>query len=85
MLFPNKIYTLEFQGENMIGGQSHIVVTVAASDKETAQDWVKKKTGVDVEPVCLMNAVYPTIYVQNGSVPEQVQAKILSLNTVHWD
>lgn len=83
MNYPNKIFVSEYKGSNPFGGQSHFSVVVAASDINTAKQHVKEKIGIDVDPVWLMNAVYPTIYVSNGSVPKPVQAKILSNDTFH--
>ena len=80
---PNKIYTLEYKGDNLFKGKSHYVVIVAASSIEVAKSYVKDKVGIDVEPTWLMNAVYPTIYVSDGSVPNDIQAKILYNGTFH--
>ena len=74
---PNKIYTLEYKGENQFKGTSHFVVVVAASSIEVAKVYVKDKIGIDVEPTWLMSAVYPTIYMSDGSIPRKIQAKIL--------
>lgn len=74
---PNHIYVCEYKGKNDFGGKSHFVITVAASDSDTAKDYVKEKIGFDCIPIWLMNAEYPTIYTSNGSVPEKIQAKIL--------
>ena len=83
MEYPNKIYVCEFKGSNNFSGESHFVIVIAASDIDTAKQYVKEKIGFDSEPIWLMGAVYPTIYVQNGSKPERVQAKILSNNNFH--
>ena len=80
----NKIYTLEFKGENMIFGTSHFVIVVAASSPAVAQKHVKDKIGIDVQPTWLMNATYSTIYVSDGSIPEPIQAKILYNGNCHF-
>ena len=85
MNYPNKIFNLRFKGENRFGGQSHFVITIAASSKEVAKEYVKEKIGFEAEPICLMNAVYPTIYIQNGTTPKPIQVKILSNNNSHWN
>lgn len=77
MEYPNKIYHFEYKGENSFGNICHFSVAVAASDAEVAKAYVKEKIGLSVEPVWLMDAVYPTIYSQTGNVPEKIQAKIL--------
>ena len=83
MEYPNKIYVSDYKGPNSFGGQCHFSVVVAASDINTVKQHVKEKIGIDVDPIWLMNAVYPTIYVSNGSVPKSVQAKILANNSFH--
>jgi hypothetical protein len=76
--YPNKIYVIEWQGENLWGGQSHFCITVAGSDEETVKKCIKEQIGIkDANPVWLMNAVYPTIWTENGSIPEPVQFKVL--------
>ena len=84
-LYPNKIYTLEYEGVNGLFNKSHFVVLVAASSIEVAKMYTKEMIGIDVEPSWIMNAVYPTIYVSNGSVPKTIQAKILSNCTSHTE
>jgi len=66
-----------------VTGKSHFVIVVAASSIEIARNHVKEKIGIDVEPTWLMGAVYPTIYVSNGSVPQYIQAKILYNGNMH--
>jgi len=83
MLYPNKIFTLEYTGENSIIGRTHLVIVIAASSIELAKAYVKARIGVDTEATWLQNAVYPTIYVQNGSVPHEIQAKVLSNCSFH--
>lgn len=73
---PNKIFVVEYTGSSMIGNTYRQVV-IAASNKQVAQKHVKNIIGIDVEPIWLMNATYPTIYVGDGSVPKEIQAKIL--------
>lgn len=79
----NKIYTIEYKGESMIGTSFFVVVVVAASG-DIAREYVKNKIGIDAEPTCLVNATYPTIYVRDGSVPERIQAKILYNGNCHY-
>jgi len=83
MVLPNKIYVCEYKGPNDFDGQSHFVIVVAASDMQTARDFVKETIGIDEYPVWLMNAGYPTIYNSNGSKPLDRQAKILSNCNFH--
>ncbi len=83
MNYPNKIYVSEYKGENEFGGNSHFVITLVASDNETARKYVKDTIGFDAEPIWLMNAVFPTLYTSNGERPLPVQAKILSNNNFH--
>lgn len=80
---PNKIYVSEYTGDNPLGGKSHFVIVTAASDSDTAQKYVKEKIGFDAAPIWLMSVTYPTIYASNGSVPENIQAKILSNSSYH--
>jgi len=77
MEYPNKIYVSEYTGKNTFDRMSHFVVVTAASSSDVAKAYVKEKLGLDVEPVRLMNAVHHTILVRDGSVPEEVQARIL--------
>lgn len=77
MDYSNKIYTLEYKGKNQFKGTSHFVIVVAASSIEVAKKYVKIMIGIDVEPIWLMSAGYPTIYMSDGSVPRKIQAKIL--------
>jgi hypothetical protein len=83
MNYPNKIYLSEYKGDSDMGYKSHFVIVTAASDSETARDYVKKLIGFDTQPIWLMNAVYPTIYISDGSKPEPVQVRILSNNNYH--
>ena len=80
----NKIYIIEYKGKNKLGGFSHFVITVAASDSKTAKRYVEEKIGItNVEPVWLMNSSYPTIYISDGSKPKEIQAKILYNGSFH--
>ena len=83
MEYSNKIYTLEYLGQNSMQGMSHFVIVVAASSIELAKHYTKGIIGIDVDPICLISAMYPTIYVQDGSVPEKIQAKILYNGSYH--
>lgn len=79
----NKIFAIEYKGENPFGGISHFVIVVASSSREIARQYVKEKIGIDAEPIWLMNATYPTIYTSDGSVPANVQATILYNGSSH--
>ena len=83
MDYPNKIFTLEFKGDNPLGGQSHFAIVVAASDKTTAEEHVHSLIGFKASATWLMGAVYPTIYTSNGERPEKVQVKILTNLNFH--
>lgn len=83
MHYPNKIYVIEYKGDNDYNGKSHFSIVVAASDSQTAREYVKEKIGIDDEPTWLMNAVYPTIYTSNGNQQLNIQAKILSNHNFH--
>lgn len=78
MNYPNRIYTFEYSGQTGWGDECHKVVVVAASDMAVARTHVKDQIGIDVSPTWLMGAVFPKIYVSDGSVPKKVQVKILS-------
>lgn len=80
--YPNKIYTLT-EKVDRDGVKSHFAIVVAASDKATARQFVKDTIGIDVEPIWLMNACYPTIWVSDGSEPAKIQAKLLSNMRMH--
>ena len=69
MEYPNKIYVSEYKGLDSFGYKSHFVIVVVASDKTVAKEYIKEKIGIDVEPVWLMGAVHPTLYIQDGSKP----------------
>jgi hypothetical protein len=84
MDYPNKIYVSEYNGENGMFGNVHFVIVVAASSLEVAKSHVKEKIGIDIEPTWLMNGVHPTIYVSNGSVSQEIQAKILFNGNAHY-
>ena len=73
----NKIYVLEFTGDNQFGGTSHFVIVVAASSSIVARTYVKEKIGIDVDPVLLPNSTYSTIYDRTGKQPLEIQFKIL--------
>jgi predicted mannosyl-3-phosphoglycerate phosphatase (HAD superfamily) len=79
----NNIYVTEYKGENQFKGKSHFVIVIAASNSEIAKTYIKEKIGIDVEPTWLMNASYPTIYIQDGSKPADIQAKILYNGNFH--
>lgn len=80
----NKIFVLECTRDNFdLSIKVHQLVVVAACNIDVAREYVKEKIGIDVEPVWLMNATYPIIYVRDGSVPEKVQAKILYNGSSH--
>ena len=83
--YPNKIYTLEYKGKNRFNGKSHFVIVVAASSISVAKSHVKEIIGFDAEPTWLMNAGYPTMWSQTGSVPLDIQAKILYNGSFHTD
>lgn len=76
---PNKIFILS--GERKLKNFDitfHYVIIIAADSKETAQEYLEETKGTNlVEPVWLMGASYQTIWTQDGSKPEPVQAKIL--------
>lgn len=74
--YPNKIYVLEYTGDEFLGKAFRVVV-VAASSVEVAKDYVKKRVGIDSEPTWLMNGAYPTIWTSDGEKPHPIQAKIL--------
>lgn len=78
MNYPNKIFTLEYSGDSPIEGTAHLVIVIAASSSEVAKQYVKDRIGIEVEPMRLQNAVYPTIYDQTGRLTLPVQVKILS-------
>jgi hypothetical protein len=81
----NNVYVMEYEGPNCFGGHSHYVVIVAAKSKEVAQEYVKDKIGLHTSAVWLMSAGYPTIWIRNGSIPQNPQAKILYNGTFHTD
>jgi hypothetical protein len=83
MEYPNKIYICEYTGKNSFDKMSHFVITVAASDADTARQYVKDKIGIDTTPTWLMNAVHPTIWSSSGNIPAPIQVKILSNNRYH--
>ena len=83
MEYPNKIYTLEYKGDNQFGGQSHFVIVVAASSIGVAKSYCKDLIGIDEEPTWLMNARYSTIWGSNGAEPKDIQAKILYNGSFH--
>lgn len=80
----NKIYVIEYKGPNYFDGNSHFVIVVAAENASLAQEYVKNKIGINLEPVLLLNAAYPTIYTQDGNSPEPIQAKILYNGNCHF-
>lgn len=77
MDYPNKVYVSEFKGKNSMNSFSHLVIIIAASSTEVAKQYIWDKVGYKLEPVWLMNTVYPTIWDQSGRNPEPIQAKIL--------
>lgn len=84
---PNKTFILDKVVEQPIGNdvikRKHIVV-IAASDKETAAQYLRDKLGFrgDANELqWLMNCDYTTMYDQTGTKELNVQAKIL-YNTV---
>lgn len=83
MDYPNKIYTLEWTGSSSLMGKSHFVILVAASSSKIAKTYVKEKIGFDVEPIWIMSAVYPTLYISDGTVPLKIQVKILYNGSFH--
>ena len=83
MDYPNKIYVSECETESTIVGRSYFVITVAASSIDVAKNYVKNKIGIDTDPTWLMGAVYPTIYISDGSKPAELQAKILYNGNFH--
>lgn len=83
MNYPNKTYILETVKEVDLGHEvikrKHIVL-IAASDVETAAQYLKDKLGFDGnyrELVWLMNTNHTTMYDQTGTKPLNVQAKII--------
>jgi hypothetical protein len=83
-LYPNHIFVCEWSGDNPTKEwQSHFVIVVAASDKDTARTHVRDKIGIDVLPTAIMG-VYRKLYVSDGSVPLSIQAKILYNGRAHW-
>lgn len=80
----NKIYVVEYKGDNALGGTSYFVIVIAASSILIAREHVKEQIGIDVQPVWLMNATYPIIYVSDGSIPKKIQAKILYNGNCHF-
>jgi hypothetical protein len=83
MEYPNKIYVSEYKGGDFVGGTFHFVIVVAASDIDTAKQYVFEKIGITVNPVWLMHSKYPIIYSSDGSVPLSTQAKILYNGNYH--
>lgn len=84
---PNKTFILDKVVEMPIGDEvikrKHIVI-IAASDEETAAQYLRDKlgfNGVANELIWLMNCDYTTMYDQTGNKELNVQAKIL-YNTV---
>lgn len=77
MKTENKLYVIEYNGDNCMNKGSHIVIVIAASSKDIAREHVKKQIGLDIEPIWLMGSAHPTIYTQDGDNPVPVQAKIL--------
>ena len=81
--FPNKLYVVEYDGPNALYTNSHFVIVVAASSLSVAQEHVMSKIGLNEPPTCLSSGAYPTIYNSTGTVPLEVQAKILYNGTSH--
>jgi hypothetical protein len=87
MDYPNKIFVCEYKGTR---GEFkdvliHSVIVVVAPNSETAKEYVKEQIGFEAEPVWLINALYPTIYDNNGNKPLDKQVKILSNNKFYVD
>ena len=80
----NKIFAYEYNGKNGIVGNSHFVIIVAASDKETAKTYVKNQIGFESDPVQLTSASYPTIWTSDGEEEATIQAKILYNGSCHY-
>lgn len=74
---PNKIYIIDYTEEINCIGKQIFIITLTASSIEVAREYIKEQIGIDVQPMLIPSAVYPTIYVSDGSVPKEIQAKIL--------
>lgn len=83
MNYPNKTYVLETVKELKLSTETikrkHIVIVVA-DNVETATQHLKDKLGFDGvlnELIWLMGCDHATMYIQDGSKPLDVQAKIM--------
>lgn len=85
--YPNKTFVFEKTYDHHFGTTTQIVI-IAASDKETAIEYIKEKlefsdvTSNDI--TWLMDVNYKTIYDQNGFKPSEKQVRILYSTGIHY-
>jgi len=73
---PNKVFALDFLTNNYVKARN--IIIIAADSEETVTAYLYKRYSVKLTKMTwLMNSWHETIYVRNGSKPEEVQAKIL--------
>ena len=79
IVHPNKIFIVQGDIEKTVWDESRkytYFIVIAADSIETAQEYLKTE-GIELHPTWLMGASYQTIWTQDGTRPEEIQAKIL--------
>lgn len=84
MEYPNKLYSFEFESISYFGDRYTKIIICVADSEYTARNEIGKLYSdmKNVNPIWLMNAVYPKIYNQTGNKELDIQFKILLNKTI---
>lgn len=85
MQYPNKLYLFEYESTSYFGDKFNKIIICVADNEYTARKEIGKMYSdmKSVNPIWLMNAVYPKIYDQKGNKELDIQFRILSNKTIN--